>query len=144
MRKLFISSLSTIVLFTISISLNAADFVGSYKGTISGVVDGRSSMQKLTGFQVRKQIGSAGDIKVLSLAVTINIETQDGNALTGSWVTGEQSIPFVCAVSNGNNLHCADDEGHSTGTISSSNLSVCRTESGSKGKSAVCGKLTKK
>lgn len=142
MRKLFISSLSTIILITISISLSAADFVGSYKGTISGVVDGRSSMQKLSGFQVRKQIGAAGEIKVLSLAVTINIETQDGNSLTGSWVTGEQSIPFVCAVS-GNNLHCADDEGHSTGTISDSTLSVCRTESGSKGKSAVCGKLTK-
>ena len=144
MYKLFISTLTTIILLAISMSLNAADLVGSYSGTIEGVVDGRSSMHELVGFQVRKQMGPTGEIKVLSLAVTIEIKTQDGNALTGSWKTGEQSIAFVCAVSGGNNLHCADDEGHSTGKVSGSTLSVCRTESGSKGKSAVCGKLTKK
>jgi hypothetical protein len=143
MRKIFISSLTTLTLIAISVSLNAADLVGTYTGKIDGIVDGRSSMQTLVGFQVKKQMGAAGEIKVLTLPVTIEIQSQNGNALTGSWTTGEQSIAFVCAVSGNNNLYCADDEGHSTGSVSGSTLSVCRTESGKTGKSAVCGELIK-
>jgi len=120
-----------------------ADRTGIYTGQVTGVVDGRTSITELSGFQPRAPMAADGKLQTYSLDLEVSIENDQGQVFTGTWQAGDQGYTFVCAVDQEANIHCADHAGYVTGKFTPTALYVCRTETGANGKSVGCGFLKK-
>jgi hypothetical protein len=120
-----------------------ADRTGIYTGQVVGVVDGRTSITDLAGFQPRGSMSPEGEIQNYALDLKVSINKDLGHSFMGTWAAGDLGYAYVCAVDEESNFHCADDKGYVSGKFTPTALHICRTESGKSGKSVGCGILKK-
>jgi len=137
------------LVFVASANLAAAqDLTGLWSGQVTVISEGQTKFHTEAGVRgtsvtVRERQG----VETFTSDVTVRIDTQQGNVLAGSWTSSQAGFPFVCGLSSGGVMHCADETGYTHATISGSTMDVCYAQSGegsgSGGKFAACGVLTK-
>jgi len=126
----------------------AQDLTGLWSGQVTVISEGQTKFHSEAGVRgtsvtVRERQG----VETFTSDVTVRIDTQQGDVLAGSWNSSDAGFPFVCGLDNEGGMHCADETGYITGKISGSTMHACYaqagTASGSGGKFAACGTLTK-
>ncbi len=126
----------------------ADDYTGLWSGEVTGITEGSTKLSTQAGVRGTKlTVTEREGVSTFAQPVAVRIDTQEGNTVAGEWSSGDAGFPFVCAISDGGNMVCADETGYVNGTISGVTMDFCYAQAGTGstigGKVSACGKLTK-